>query len=88
MARQQRPEEQRSECRPAEMTNHCLVTLAVDTTLMLAPADNGILLARAGCGKSKPNHSDPFQECTRFDDEDCLDCHSAHALVPFTNPVE
>jgi hypothetical protein len=70
------------------MTNHRLVTLAVDTTLMLAPADNGILLARAGCGKSKPNHSDLFSERARFDDEDRMDCHSAHALVPFTNPID
>ena len=70
------------------MTTHCLFILAVDTALTLAPADDGILLARAGSGKSKPNHSDLFSERARFDDEDRMDCHFAHALVPFTNPIE
>jgi hypothetical protein len=62
------------------MTTHCLVTLAVDTTLMLAPADDGILLASTGYGKSRPNHFNAFWERARFDDEYGMDCQTAHAL--------
>jgi hypothetical protein len=44
------------------MATHCIFILAVDTTLMLAPADDGILLARTSYGKSGLHHSSPVQE--------------------------
>ena len=58
------------------MATHCIFILAVDTTLMLAPADDGILLARTSNGKSESHHSNPVRESAGFDVEGRMDCRS------------